>query len=127
MSEADNVLDDDEIDDLDDEFDDDSENDNSEDDDTDDDTEDDDGANRIPAATARAVLDYLVRALVDEPDAVEIDAVEGRRGISLRVSVAPGDMGRVIGKRGRTANAVRAVTRAAAVRDGVEVDVDFVD
>jgi len=122
VSEADNVLDDDEIEDLDDEFDD-SEDDNTEDDDTD----DDDGANRIPAATARAVLDYLVRALVDEPDAVEIDAVEGRRGISLRVSVAPGDMGRVIGKRGRTANAVRAVTPAAAVRDGVEVDVDFVD
>jgi predicted RNA-binding protein YlqC (UPF0109 family) len=118
VSEADNVLDDDEIDDLDDEFDDTEE---------DDAQDDDDGANRIPAATARAVLDYLVRALVDDPDAVEIDAVEGRRGISLRVSVAPGDMVRVIGKRGRTANAVRAVTRAAAVRDGVEVDVDFVD
>jgi hypothetical protein len=115
VSEADNVLDDDEIEELDDEFDDDTEDD------------DDDGANRIPAATARAVLDYLVRALVDDPDSVEIDAVEGRRGVSLRVSVAPGDMGRVIGKRGRTANAVRAVTRAAAVRDGVEVDVDFVD
>ncbi len=126
MSEADNVLDDDEIeDDLEDEFDD---NDTEDDDVQDDDgQDDDDGANRIPAATARAVLDYLVRALVDDPDAVEIDAAEGRRGISLRVSVAPGDMGRVIGKRGRTANAVRAVTRAAAVRDGVEVDVDFVD
>ncbi len=95
MSEADNVLDDDEIEELDDGFDDDTEDD------------DDDGANRIPAATARAVLDYLVRALVDDPDSVEIDAVEGRRGVSLRVSVAPGDMGRVIGKRGRTANAVR--------------------
>ena len=124
MSEADNVLDDDEIEDLDDEFDDDTEDDDGQDDDGQD---DDDGANRIPAATARAVLDYLVRALVDDPDAVEIDAAEGRRGISLRVSCAPGDMGRVIGKRGRTANAVRAVTRAAAVRDGVEVDVDFVD
>jgi predicted RNA-binding protein YlqC (UPF0109 family) len=114
VSEADNKLDDDEIEELDDELD-------------DDDDADDDGANRIPAATARAVLDFLVRALVDDPDSVEIDAVEGRRGVSLRVSVAPGDMGRVIGKRGRTANAVRAVTRAAAVRDGVEVDVDFVD
>ena len=41
--------------------------------------------------------------------------------------VAPGDMGRVIGKRGRIANAIRTVVRAAAVRDGVEVDVDFVD
>ena len=113
MTEADNTVDDLEGDD--DEF-------------EDDEFEDDgDDVNRIPAATARAVLDYLVRALVDDPDSVQVDAVEGRRGISLRVSVAPGDMGRVIGKRGRTANAVRAVTRAAAVRDGVEVDVDFVD
>jgi uncharacterized protein len=93
----------------------------------DDDEDDTNDVNRIPAATARAVLDFLVRALVDDPDSVEVDAVEGRRGVSLRVSVAPGDMGRVIGKRGRTANAVRTVTRAAAVRDGVEVDVDFVD
>ena len=85
MSEADNVLDDDEIeDDLEDEFDD---NDTEDDDVQDDDgQDDDDGANRIPAATARAVLDYLVRALVDDPDAVEIDAAEGRRGISLRVT-----------------------------------------
>jgi predicted RNA-binding protein YlqC (UPF0109 family) len=115
MTEADNTLDDVPADDdLDDDFD-------------DEDTDDTDDVNRIPAATARAVLDFLVRSLVDDPDSVEVDAVEGRRGVSLRVSVAPGDMGRVIGKRGRTANAVRTVTRAAAVRDGVEVDVDFVD
>ncbi len=115
MTEADNTLDDVPADeDLDDE-------------EFDDDEDDTDDVNRIPAATARAVLDFLVRALVDDPDSVEVDAVEGRRGVSLRVSVAPGDMGRVIGKRGRTANAVRTVTRAAAVRDGVEVDVDFVD
>jgi len=115
MTEADNTVDD-----VDDDGDFEDEYDDLEEDDTDD-------VNTIPAATARAVLDYLVRALVDDPDSVEVEAVEGRRGVSLRVSVAPGDMGRVIGKRGRTANAVRAVTRAAAVRDGVEVDVDFVD
>lgn len=122
MSEADNTVDDvaDDDDFEDDDLDD-------ADDFEDDDVDDADDVNRIPAATARAVLDYLVRALVDDPDSVEVDAVEGRRGVSLRVSVAPGDMGRVIGKRGRTANAVRTVTRAAAVRDGVEVDVDFVD
>ena len=117
MTEADNTVDDVE---GDDDFEDEDELDDNE-------TDDADDVNRIPAATARAVLDYLVRALVDDPDSVEVDAVEGRRGVSLRVSVAPGDMGRVIGKRGRTANAVRTVTRAAAVRDGVEVDVDFVD
>jgi predicted RNA-binding protein YlqC (UPF0109 family) len=125
MTEADNTVDDVE---GDDDFEDDDElDDNNELGDDSDDGDDADDVNRIPAATARAVLDYLVRALVDDPDSVEVDAVEGRRGVSLRVSVAPGDMGRVIGKRGRTANAVRTVTRAAAVRDGVEVDVDFVD
>ena len=125
MTEADNTVDDLE---GDDEFEDDDElDDNNELGDDSDDGDDADDVNRIPAATARAVLDYLVRALVDDPDSVEVDAVEGRRGVSLRVSVAPGDMGRVIGKRGRTANAVRTVTKAAAVRDGVEVDVDFVD
>jgi len=83
--------------------------------------------NRIPAATARDVCEYLVKAVVEEPDGVEVDVVE-RRGRSLiEVHVAPGDMGRVIGKRGRIAQSIRTVVRAAAVRDGAEVDVDFVD
>jgi predicted RNA-binding protein YlqC (UPF0109 family) len=86
-----------------------------------------DDVNRIPAATARDVCEYLVRAVVEEPDGVEVDVVD-RRGRSLiEVHVAPGDMGRVIGKRGRIAQSIRTVVRAAAVRDGAEVDVDFVD
>ena len=92
----------------------------------DDDDEDDDG-NRIPGATATAVLDYLVKALVDDPDAVEIDVDEDRRGLRMQVRVGPGDMGRVIGRRGRLANALRTVVRAAALDDGIAVDVDFVD
>jgi len=96
-----------------------------------DDLDDDDDAgvdvNRIPAATARDVCEYLVKAVVEEPDGVEVDVVD-RRGKSLiEVHVAPGDMGRVIGKRGRIAQSIRTVVRAAAVRDGTEVDVDFVD
>jgi predicted RNA-binding protein YlqC (UPF0109 family) len=79
-----------------------------------------------PAPTARTVLEYLVAALVDDQGAVTIDVDEGRV-VALRVRVAPDDMGRVIGRRGRIANAIRTVVRAAAVRDGVEVDVDFVD
>lgn len=84
--------------------------------------------NAAPAAHARAVLEYLVAAVVEEPDGVEVD-VDDRRGraVSLEVRVAPGDMGRVIGKRGRVANAIRTVVRAAAVRDDVEVDIEFVD
>ncbi len=92
-----------------------------------DDDLDDDLGNRIPGATATAVLEYLVKALVDDPDAVELDVDEDRRGLRMQVRVGPGDMGRVIGRRGRLANAIRTVVRAAAVDDGVAVDVDFVD
>jgi predicted RNA-binding protein YlqC (UPF0109 family) len=89
--------------------------------------DDDDGrSNRVPGATATTVLEYLVDALVEDTDSVEID-VDGGRTLHLRVHVAPDDMGRVIGKRGRVANSIRTVVRAAAVRDRVEVDVDFVD
>jgi uncharacterized protein len=87
-----------------------------------------DGASdTLPAPTARDVLDYLVRAVVEEPDGVEVATIEGGRRVTLEVRVAPGDMGRVIGKRGRTANAIRTVARAAAARDGVEVDIEFVE
>lgn len=86
-----------------------------------------DTGNLIPAPTATAVLDHIVRALVEEPESVTIEGIEGRRGVTLEVRVAPGDMGRLIGKRGRTAQSIRAVVRAAATRDDVAVDVDFVD
>jgi predicted RNA-binding protein YlqC (UPF0109 family) len=86
-----------------------------------------DADDEAPAPTAEDVLAYLVESLVDDPDSVEIDSIEGRRGVSLEVRVAPGDMGRVIGRRGRMANAIRTVVRAAAVKDGVATDVDFVD
>ena len=85
-----------------------------------------DTGNLVPGATAKAVLEYLVESLVDDPDSVAIDVDEGRV-LALRVRVAPDDMGRVIGRRGRIANAIRTVVRAAAAKDGVEVDVDFVD
>ncbi len=88
---------------------------------------DDDRGNRIPGGTATEVLEYLVKALVDDPDAVEVDVDEDRRGLRMQVRVGPGDMGRVIGRRGRLANAIRTVVRAAAVEDGIGVDVDFVD
>lgn len=87
------------------------------------DDERDDG----PAPTAEAVLDHVVRCLVEDPDAVEIDADESGRRVRFDVRVGEGDMGRVIGKRGRVANSIRTVVRAAAVRDDVEVDVEFVD
>ena len=84
-------------------------------------------ANQTAAPTATAVLTHVVRSIVDDADAVRVDAVEGRNRLKLEVKVGPGDLGRVIGRRGRTAQSIRTVVRAAATRDGVEVDVDFVD
>lgn len=92
----------------------------------DDDDGDGDDANTITAASARAVLEYLAKSVVDDPDGVRVEVTDGRP-VTLEVHVTEGDMGRVIGKRGRVANAIRTVVRAAAARDGVEVDVEFVD
>ena len=84
--------------------------------------------NESPAPTAIAVLEYLAKSLVDDPEAVHVDAddTKGAR-IELSVRVSPPDVGRLIGKRGRVANSIRTIVRAAAVRDGVEVDVEFLD
>lgn len=97
------------------------------DDEHDDEDHDDVDGNQLPAASARAVLEYLARAVVSDPDGVEIDVEESGRGITLAVHVSDGDLGRVIGRRGRVANAIRTLVRAAATKDGVEVDVDFRD
>jgi predicted RNA-binding protein YlqC (UPF0109 family) len=93
------------------------------------DTGNDDGANHnsVAAPSASAVLEYLARSVVDDPDGVDVDIDDGGNRVSLEVRVSDGDMGRVIGKRGRVANAIRTVVRAAAAEDGAEVDVEFVD
>ena len=79
------------------------------------------------APTAAAVLEHIVRSIVDDPDAVKVDATPDRGKIRLDVRVGPGDLGRVIGRRGRTAQSVRTVVRAAATRDETEVDIEFLD
>ena len=81
----------------------------------------------LNAPTATAVLTHVVRSIVDDADAVKIEASNARGRVRLEVRVGPGDLGRVIGRRGRTAQSIRTVVRAAATRDDVEVDVDFVD
>ena len=69
----------------------------------------------------------LKHSIVENPDAVEIDASNDDDTVRFDVRVGDGDMGRVIGKRGRTAHAIRALVRAAAAKDGTSVDVEFVD
>jgi predicted RNA-binding protein YlqC (UPF0109 family) len=86
-----------------------------------------DTADQAPAPVASAVLQHIVRSIVDDPEAVRVEGAEGRNRVRLEVRVGPGDLGRVIGRRGRTAQSIRSVVRAAAARDGVEVDVDFAD
>ncbi|MDQ4097083.1 MAG: KH domain-containing protein [Actinomycetota bacterium] len=83
--------------------------------------------NRVVGALPRQVLEYLARSIVDDPDSVLVEIEDGRRGLILRLHVAPGDMGRIIGRRGRVAQAIRTVVRAAGAREGVEAIVDIVD
>ena len=81
-----------------------------------------------PAPTAEAVLLHLCQAVVAHPDQVTIEIDErGDDHVQLNVTVARDDMGRVIGRRGRVATAIRTVVRAAATKDGRTADVEFVD
>jgi predicted RNA-binding protein YlqC (UPF0109 family) len=75
----------------------------------------------------KEVLEYLARNLVDEPDAVEVTEVNGERSVILQLKVAPDDMGKVIGKRGRTVKAMRSVVRAAGSNQGVTTLVEIVE
>ena len=81
----------------------------------------------MSAPTAQAVCEYIVRSIVDNPDAVAVVVSERNSGYRLDVTVADGDMGRVIGKRGRVAGAIRTVVRAAGFKDDAEIEVEFVD
>ena len=83
--------------------------------------------NRVVGATPRAVLEYLAKSIVDDTESVVVEAEENRGGLTLRLHVAPADMGRVIGRRGRVAQAIRTVVRAAGAREGLEAEVDIVD
>jgi predicted RNA-binding protein YlqC (UPF0109 family) len=69
-----------------------------------------------------AAVEHLVRGIVDNPDDVTVDLVSGRRGKTLEVRVNPEDLGKVIGRAGRTAKALRTVTAAIGGK-GIRVDV----
>jgi len=81
----------------------------------------------LDGSTPLSVLTYLAKALSNEPDAVEIETEERRGGLRLNLHVAPEDMGRVIGRRGRTAQAIRTMVNVAGAKDGVQASVDIVD
>lgn len=73
----------------------------------------------------KRLVEVLVKGLVDAPDQVEVKTVEDTRSVTLEVRVAQADMGKVIGRQGRVAKAIRTVVKAAAVKDGRRVTVEF--
>jgi uncharacterized protein len=73
------------------------------------------------------LLEFIVRALVEHPDEVEVEELEEDGDLVYEISVADDDLGRVIGKGGRVANAIRTVAKAAAVRMDRRVIVDILD
>ena len=76
----------------------------------------------------RDLLEFLTRSLVENPDAVQVTEVEEIDGeVVLEVEVADDDLGRVIGRGGRVANALRSVMKAAATREEKRVVVDILD
>lgn len=74
----------------------------------------------------KELLEFVTSYLVDEPDKVKIETLEGQRAMILQIHVAPDDMGKVIGRNGRVAKALRELIRAAAMRDGKSAIVEII-
>ena len=79
------------------------------------------------APTVRDLVEFLARSLVEEPDRVEVIESDQDGDILLEVRVGPEDLGRVIGRGGRLANAIRIVTRAAASRSDQRAYVEIIE
>ena len=75
----------------------------------------------------KELLTYIARSLVDDPDAVSVSETETPVETVLKLRVAPGDMGKVIGRQGRIAKEIRALMRSVAQRQGKKISVDIVD
>ncbi len=73
------------------------------------------------------LVEYIAKSLVEDPSQVQVNAVESGNSLNLELHVAPGDMGRVIGKGGRVANAIRTLVRVAAVRQGKRATLEVID
>jgi hypothetical protein len=75
----------------------------------------------------KELIEFLARAIVDDPDAVEVEEEQEGDRIVYRLYVADDDMGKVIGKQGRIANAMRDLLKVAAVRHGTRASLDIGD
>jgi len=75
----------------------------------------------------RELVELLARALVDDPEGVEVREISGERATIVKLSVAPADLGKVIGRQGRTANSIRSILAAAGSKAGKRVVLEIVD
>ena len=75
----------------------------------------------------KSLTEYIAKSLVDHPDDVTVDEIRHGNRVTLELCVAKDDMGRVIGKGGRVANAIRTLLRVAAERDGSQVTLDVLE
>ena len=73
----------------------------------------------------RDLITYIAQSVVSDPDAVQVQEKHRARSVTLYLKVAPHDMGRVIGKGGRMANAMRTLLRVAAVKEGKQVTLEI--
>lgn len=78
------------------------------------------------AVNMKDLVEIIAKSLVDNPDAVEVKEVAGEQSLILELKVAPEDMGKVIGKQGRIAKAIRTVVKAAAVKENKRVVVEII-
>ena len=73
------------------------------------------------------LIEFIAKSLVDDPDAVSVNETEGERGPVLELKVAEGDIGKVIGKYGRIAKALRTVLSASSSKDGKRYSLEILD
>ncbi|TFZ39838.1 KH domain-containing protein [Soehngenia longivitae] len=72
------------------------------------------------------LVEFIAKSLVDNPDEVKVNEIEGSQSIIIELRVAPEDMGKVIGKQGRIAKAIRTVVKAAAIKQNKRVVVEII-
>ena len=75
----------------------------------------------------KELIEIIAKSLVDNPNEVHVNEIEGEQSIILELNVAPADMGKVIGKQGRIAKAIRTVVKAAAMKEDKKVVVEIID
>ncbi|MBM4429172.1 MAG: KH domain-containing protein [Chloroflexi bacterium] len=75
----------------------------------------------------KELIEYIAKALVDHPEQVRVEEVAGARSVIYELHVAPSDMGRVIGKNGRVANAMRSLIRVASTQSGKRAILEIVE